>query len=263
MIASIPTPRGARSLCLAAVLSLAPGAAAPTEGQIINTLRRWSDAEPGWSGDVEGTLALAEGNTEYLELTGGANVQLVAERHRLRGLGSGSLRRASGEKIAESILAHVRHNYSLTALVSTLVFVQYQADPFRRLARRTLLGAGARLDVVRRERWEAALGLSYMYEGEEITDDPDRGIEREGRGSFFLSAIGDLTETLRVDVSTFYQPLFSDFADARAYTAASLRLDIVGELDLIVRFDLTHDSRPPEDVEPTDIRLSTGLVFDF
>ena len=263
MIASRPTSPSARWLGVAAALALTLGFAEPADGQIITTLRRWSDAEPGWSGDVEGAFALAEGNSEYLELTGGASVQLVAERHRVRALGSGSLRRAGGEKIAESVLAHLRHNYTLTALVSTLVFAQYQADPFRRLARRTLLGAGARLDVVRRERWEAALGLSYMYEAEEITDDPVGGIEREGRGSFFLNAIGDVTETLRVDVSSFYQPLFSDFGDARAYTAASLRLDVVGELDLIVRFDLTYDSRPPEDVEPTDVRLSTGLVLDF
>lgn len=237
--------------------------AVPVEGQIVNTLRRWSDAEPGWDGDVEARLALASGNTEYLEFSGGASLQLVTERHRIRGMVNGSVRTANDEKIAESFLSHVRHNYRLTAAFSTLVFLQHQTNPFRRLQRRTLIGAGTRIDLIRAEEWEGSLGLSYMVEAEEITDDPEGLVDREGRGSFFVSVIGSLTENLRVDVSSFYQPRFSDFGDVRAYLASSLRVDVVGELDLIVRFDLTNDSRPPEGVEPTDIRFSTGLVFDF
>lgn len=254
-------PSLTRAIVIACVL-LGTGAAA-ADAQIVNTLRRWSDAEPGWSGRVEATFAAASGNTEYLELTAGGSAQLVASRHRVRGLVSESLRRANGEKIAESFLAHLRHNYRLTPVFSTLAFVQHQSDPFRRLQRRTLIGAGTRMDIVREEHWEGSLGVSYMFEAEELTDDPDGRVEREGRGSFFASAIGQVAETLRIDLSSFYQPLFSDFGDARAYTAASLRVDVVGELDLIVRFDLTHDSRPPVGVEETDMRFSTGLVFDF
>lgn len=250
-----------RTLVLAAV-ALAAGAMT-ADAQIVNTLRRWSDAEPGWSGRVEANFALADGNSEYLELTAGASAQLVEGGHRVRGLVSETFRRANGEKVAESFLTHLRHNYRLTEVVSTLVFGQHQSNPFRRLQRRTLVGAGARLDLVRAENWEGSLGLSYMFEAERLTDDPAGETESEGRGSFFLSAIGDVTDALRIDLSTFYQPLFSDPGDARAYTAATLRLDIVGELDLIVRFDLTHDSRPPEGVEATDLRFGTGVVLDF
>lgn len=239
------------------------GGAAPAQAQIVNTLRSWTNVEDGWDGDVEARFALAQGNTEYVEFVGGASLQLVASSHRLRGLFSSNLRSANGERIAESLLGHVRHNYRLTRVVSTLVFVQHQTNPFRRLQRRTLAGAGTRLDLVRAEHWEGTLGLSYMVEAEQLTDDEGRGTETEGRGSFFLSAIGNITDELRIDLSTFYQPLFSNFGDARAYSAASARIDIVGELDLVVRFDLTHDSRPPEGVEPTDLRFSTGLVFDF
>jgi putative salt-induced outer membrane protein YdiY len=239
-------------------------AAAPAEAQIVNTLRRWSDAEPGWDGDVEARFAVASGNTEYLEFAGGASVQFVTERdHRVRGFSNVSVRRANGEKVAESFVAHLRHNYRLTPVFSTLVFLQHSSDPFRRIERRTLAGGGTRIDLVREESWEGSIGLSAMYEGEKLTDDPGGEVEREFRGSFFASAIGNVTETLRVDLSAFYQPLFSDWGDDRVFLASSLRVDVVGELDLIVHFDLTHESRPPADVEPTDIRFSTGLVFDF
>ncbi|MDH3733169.1 MAG: DUF481 domain-containing protein [Gemmatimonadota bacterium] len=251
---------GMAALVLMTVIAITP---APADAQIVNTLRRWSDVDPGWDGDIEARLALASGNTDYLEFSGGASLQLVTDRNRLRLLVNGSVRNANDEKVAESFLAHLRHNYRLTAAFSTLVFLQRQSNPFRRLSRRTLVGAGTRIDLIREDAWEGSLGISAMYEGEVLTDDPTGDVENEFRGSFFASAIGDVTDDLRVDFSTFYQPLFSELADTRLFVASSLRLDLVGELDLIVRFDLTHESRPPTDVEPTDIRFSTGLVLDF
>ena len=173
-----------RAIVVASVLLGTGGAT--VEAQIVNTLRRWSDADPGWSGRVEASFAAASGNTEYLELTAGGSAQLIAGRHRLRGLASESLRRANGEKIAESFLAHLRHNYRLTSVFSTLAFAQHQSDPFRRLRRRTLIGAGTRMDLIREEDWEGSLGLSYMFEAEELTDDPmgassARGAARSSR----------------------------------------------------------------------------------
>lgn len=238
-------------------------AAAPAEAQIVNTLRRWSDVEQGWDGDVEARFAVASGNTEYLEFAGGASLQFVAERHRIRGFTNASIRRANGEKVAESFLSHLRHNYRLTPVFSTLAFLQHSSDPFRRIESRTLVGGGTRIDLVREEAWEVSIGLSAMYEGERLTDDPTGEREDEFRGSYFASAVGNVTETLRLDVSAFYQPLFADWGDDRVFLASSLRFDVVGELDLIVRFDLTRDSRPPADVESTDVRFSTGFVFDF
>lgn len=264
--ASRATESGGRclfGLCALVLVHLAGLGAVQADAQIVNTLRRWSDAEPGWDGDVEARFALASGNTEYLEFAGGASVQYVAGRHRVRGLTSASVRNANDEKVAESFLAHLRHNYRLTPVFSTLVFLQHSSDPFRRIRRRSLVGGGTRIDVVREETWEASIGLSAMYEGEEFTDDPSGEVEREFRGSFFVSAIGDVTETLRIDLSAFYQPLFADWRDDRVFLASSLRADVVGSLDLVVRFDLTHESRPPDGVEPTDVRLGTGFVFDF
>lgn len=243
--------------------ALAGPAAIPADAQIVNTLRRWSDVEQGWDGDVEARFAVASGNTDYLEFAGGASLQFVEERHRIRGFTNASVRNANDEKVAESFLTHVRHNYRLTPVFSTLAFLQHSSDPFRRLKRRTLAGGGTRIDVVREEAWEASIGLSAMYQGERLTDDPSGAIEREFRGSFFFSAVGDVTETLRVDLSAFYQPLLDDWGDDRVFLASSLRFDVVGELDVIVRFDLTRDSRPPEGVEPTDVRFSTGFVLDF
>lgn len=256
-------PAALAAVLLVSLLGLTGPAADSADAQIVNTLRRWSDAEPGWDGNVEARFAVASGNTEYLEFAGGASLQYAAELHRVRGFANAHVRNANDERIAESFVAHLRHNYRLGGAFSTLAFLQHSSDPFRRVESRTLVGGGTRIDVLREEAWEVSVGLSAMYEGERTTDDPTGDVEREFRGSFFVSAVGDVTETLRVDLSAFYQPLFADWGDDRMFLASSLRFDIVGELDLIVRFDLTRESRPPAGVEPTDLRFSTGVVLDF
>ncbi len=241
------------------LLGLVPASA---QGQIINTLRGWSEADSGWTGEVEGLVTLASGNTDYFELGLGAAVQLAAGRHRVRFLASETLRWANDEKVAEDFLTHLRHNYEIRPWLSSLLFGQGQYNPFHRLARRVLFGAGVRFDLVRAETWDAALGGSYMLELEDLTDD-DRGTETEHRASYFLSVVGEISESLTLDVSGFWQPLWSDFGDARALGAASARVDVVGELDLIIQVRLLHDSRPPEGVEETDVTLRSGLALQF
>jgi len=252
---------GTRSaVCL---FSIALAGADHADAQIVNTLRGWEEPEPGWSGEIETRFALSEGNSEYLELSAGGALQIVAGRHRVRGLVSETLRRASGEKVAEDFLVHARHNYALSAAFKTLAFVQNQVNPFRRLARRTLFGAGGRWDFVRADAWDGSLGASYMLELERLTDDPTGGTETEHRASYFLTVIGQATETLRLDVSAFFQPLLDDHTDSRAYATASGRVDVAGGLDLLVALGLLHDSEPPEGVEPTDFTLSSGIVLEF
>lgn len=249
----------ARLWGLAALLLAVP----PVEGQIVNTLRGWADPEPGLSGEIDARFGVSEGNSDYLELSAGGAVQLLAGRHRVRLLASERLRRAEGTKIAENFLIHARHNVRISPAVSSLLFVQNQYDPFRRLQRRTLLGVGARFDVVRREAWNASLGASYMFESERLTDAEPDEVDEDHRGSFFVSVIGQVTGSLRMDVSGFYQPRLDDFGDSRVSLDASARNDIVGGLDLIVALSITRESEPAPDVEETDLTLTSGLVFSF
>lgn len=254
--------RGGTGLA-ACVLSMALADAGRVDGQIVNTLRGWAEPEPGWSGEIETRFALADGNSDYLELSAGGALQVVTGRHRVRALASERLRRASGEKVAEDFLVHLRHNYALSDPFKTLLFAQNQVNPFRRLARRTLFGAGGRWDFARADAWDASLGASYMLELERLTDDPTGSTETEHRASYFLSIIGQPTETLRLDVSAFFQPLLDDYTDSRAYATASGRVDVVGGLDLLVALGLLHDSDPPDGVEPTDFTLGWGIVLEL
>jgi len=244
---------------IAVALLLVPSGA---HGQIINTLRGWSEDEVGWSGEVAAAIAIAQGNTEYFELDLSAAVQYAGDRHRVRALADAARRTASGVEIAEATLLHLRHNYRLTPVVHSLLFIQAQNNPFQRIDSRFLLGLGARFDVVRAESWEASLGAAYMRESEDLTDD-DSGPTRRNRGSFFASIFGRLTEQALVDLYAFYQPVITDWSNARASVGSNLDVALVGQLTLVVGFRFAYNSEPAPEVEKDDMWLRTGLRINF
>ncbi|MDH3197090.1 MAG: DUF481 domain-containing protein [Candidatus Krumholzibacteria bacterium] len=249
--------RGKRGLVVVAFLCACAGAAPPAQAQIVNTLRAFSDT-PGWAAAVEGFLAVSSGNSEYFEIDVDAAVQYQSERHRVRALGEHSRREVEGTDIARNTLAHLRHNYQLGSRVSTIVFAQVQRNPFRRVERRTLFGGGLRFDVFARESFETAVGATVIREAEELTGG-DGGAVIHARMSYFASIIGQPRDGVQIDMVAFYQPLADDYADARAYAAASLRVDIVGGLYFVAAYDLVHDANPPAGVDPTDQRIRSGL----
>jgi putative salt-induced outer membrane protein YdiY len=246
-----------RRLVLIALVVTCSCAAPVARAQIVNTLRAFPDSL-GWAAALEGFLAVSSGNSEYFEFDLDGAVQYRSARHRVRTLGAHSRREAEGTDIARNTLAHLRHNYQLCRRVATVAFVQAQRNPFRRVERRTLLGGGLRLDVFARTSFQAAVGATVMREVEELTDD-DRGALARARMSYFASVLGQPRAGVQVDLVTFYQPLAGDYADARAYVAASLRVDIVGGLYFAAAYDLVHDADPPAGVAPTDQRVRSGL----
>lgn len=99
-----------------------------------------------------------------------------------------------------------------------------------------------------------------MSDSEELTDD-DHGYVTRQRFSFFASVSSAASEGVQVDLVTFYQPRVDDPGDVRAFTAASVEVDITGGLYVLLRYDLVHDSHPPSGVRKTDQTLRSGFGF--
>lgn len=232
------------------------------EGQIINTLRGFEDEAQGWSGQIEASIALADGNTDYFEFVTGAAAQFMTPRQRWRIIGRFLDRKSNGVAIADDRMGHVRHNYRFLPWLASVAFVQSQQNRFHRLEKRILAGAGVRFDVIRSEGIDAAVGATYMWETEELTDD-DSGFTMDHRMSYFLSVLGKPSDNFEIDISAFFQPLFDDYRDARAFVSATARADIAGGVYFLFSYGLLRDSNPPAGVEETDQTLRSGLGFKF
>lgn len=244
---------------------------AGSAAQIVNTLRGFEDQKMSWSGGLEGTVAAAEGNTDYLEYELAAAAQHMSERNRWRLLGRWMDRRSRGERVAKSRLLHLRHNWRFTPEVASVAFVQATHNPDQRLETRLLIGAGARFDLIATREWKGAIGVATMYEDEEIAPLPegaggtvpdDSGFEREHRASVFLSLYSTAT-AVQTDLVAFWQPRWTDPSDARSFVAASFRVDVTGGLYFLFRYDLTWDTDPPATVGERDQGLRGGLGLEF
>jgi putative salt-induced outer membrane protein YdiY len=239
-------------------LAAAPATAA---AQILNTLRGFTGGEAGWSGTAEVSFSRSGGNTEVLELGAHAQLQYEWGRERWRIMGEQSYKSNRGSRTEDETTGHLRHNHRFSPLVSSLLFAQIQRNPFQRLRQRVLFGAGARLDVLRRRSWALAVGASHMTEIEEIEGAGEHDTDQ--RLSSFATLDGAVGETLIFQLTSFVQPLWSDFGDLRAFGLAGTKVKLAGGFSQNVALELRYDSRPPEDVETTDWEVKAGLGYTF
>ncbi len=258
--------RPPRQAVLAALLPLVPlllaiSPAGLRAGTIINTLEGYDDRARGWTGGIDGLFSAEGGNTETLDLEVGGRTQWRGERGRVRVQGSFSYEESGGVEIGREAVGHVRHNYDLSEAWASVVFAQLQHNPFQRLTRRWLLGAGLRRDLFDDERGHVRLGATPMLEIEKIQDGGDP--HARGRLSVFLHVARRLRQDVRLDLVGFWQPLFSDLAAARTTATATFSIDVTGAVDLKVGVSVTDNSRPPEGVERTDWETFVGLGLGF
>lgn len=244
--------------------------AGSADAQIVNTLRGFEDEEPGWSGLIAGGIAMAEGNTQYFEFELDGKIQYQTDRNRWRVIGVNTRRTAMEVEIAESRLGHFRHNFNLRSRFSTVAFLQGQYNPFLRIESRVLFGGGARAELYRGDLWRSAIGVTVMRETEELTvEDVDQQTSQPAatttkyRFSYFFTLYRAGTKGFDVDIWGFYQPVIDDFIDARASAAASVRVDVVGEVYLLVSYVIEYDHSPPVGVKKRDDVLRSGLGWNF
>ncbi|RKZ13866.1 hypothetical protein DRQ53_06270 [bacterium] len=223
--------------------------------QILNTLSGFQDV-PGWQGEASGFFRLSGGNTDVQDYLASGAGQWQGEHQRMRAIANYNLTRTSGIDTSEDLTLHLRHNYRLRSWLASLAFTQYQRNPFQDLRARILIGGGLRFDLVSNEKRRLAIGLSAMYEAEELTDAEQSST---ARFSGFVDLRRDLQQYMRVSVVGWYQPDVGNFADTRASVLADLDVDLVGSLAMVVGSSFAYDSRPPAGIEDIDWSVRTGL----
>jgi len=190
-------------------------------------------------------------------------MQYVTGANRFRFMISDTFQSTDEERTAADFKVHLRHNYRFSETFSSLLFVQNEYNPYKRLERRTLLGGGTRADLIRSSSCQAALGASLMLESIELTDDPEAGSSTDTRASFFGSFIYQPTDILQIDLSGFYQPIFPDFTDPLILTVLSVNTSVTDKLAITTSLEYSFNGNPPEDVKDTDVEITSGLKISL
>lgn len=160
---------------------------------------------------------------------------------------------------------HLRYNRLINKWLTAEAFSQAQFDRVLFIQLRWLTGAGPRFKLYKAEKAAFFLGTLAMYEYEE---EKETGIiRRDWRGSAYLSAQIEVSETFSIAHITYYQPLFTDVSDFRLSTSTSLEFTITKALTFKSAFNLMYDSNPVQSEEVDIVNLtysiSNGLSFSF
>jgi hypothetical protein len=267
-----------RALILFAVVATAlPALAQPVNAEILK-----KDAlEAGLSAEARGSFALRSGNVNILDLGGGLQVQYLDlydhhvggedtpthVRHRFFIRGDVRNAERSGDRFINNAFTHARWTGMWLPRIGTELFGQLQFNEFLRLNTRFLTGAGTRVEIIHTYPFGLAFGSAYMFEAESIEvaenalDEADTISHRwsnylTGRAAFFEGAL--LTQ------GTLYaQPRFDDPQDVRFLMDFEGKVAVNDWLSFGASLLLLHDTKPPTDVESSDVRFSTSIRVGF
>lgn len=253
--------RGFRLMGLCWALYVAPAYA------IVNIeQQRGAIDQQGFNGSLHAAVDGATGNTDKVALNLGADLRWRRKNVVDILLLDSAYGQSNGVRDTNRAFVHVRHIVIVRERRSVELFAQVEHDEFTRLQRRALLGGGLRFRLFEATHDHLDLGVGAMYVQETLDDEPgltDGGTDYFWRLNSYLNWQTELNDTVRFVSTAYYQPALDDPEDFRLLADADLKVKLASDLDLKLSLEIAHDSRPPQTVEPTDVRYLTGIELHF
>lgn len=233
-----------------------------SSAQILNaeSLRKVTDTS-GWSGSTSLHFALKRSANDFFTIANDIHLQYKMNKNLVLFKNHISFQKIEGDNFTNFGISHLRYNYKYTSRIAMEVFAQGQYNKVSKIDFRGLLGAGPRFKLSTSEKYKFYLGTLVMYEQEELSDGSD--IERNVRGSSYLSFSLYPTDRVTLVSTTYYQPILIEFSDYRISSQSSLLIDIFKDLALKTSYTFTYNATPAIDVPNSQYRLTSGLTYSF
>lgn len=206
-----------------------------------------------WQGSIDLSSKLTQNTKSVLAIYTSVRVDRMVEQNKWLFLGSYNFARAGSQDFLDDGFFHLRYNRDLNRKWQWETFGQVQYNEKLRIRLRTLLGTGARLQLLADEKKKIAVGLLYMYEYNELTT--DLGLRRDHRLSSYLSLKLKPSKQLSFASTTYYQPLVDRLGESRFSSINTLTLKVNKWLAFSSVFAYTYDGQLAKDTP--DVPSST------
>ncbi len=234
------------------------------KGQVVNIERKRISADTtGFLGEGYLNFSGAKTTKEILSLGAGILLEYKSKSTNDLWLFISDINLVSGEKekFTNNGFGHLRYNRKIGKAIRWELFTQVQYNSLTKINTRALAGTGLRFKMTQYEKARFYLGVSVMYEYEELIE--PRIFHHDQRLSSYLSFTLMPEETVSFSSTTYVQPLIKDFADYRIHTENTLDLDITKRLSFIATVKYSFDTRPPEGVPLSTYSFSNGIKIKF
>lgn len=242
-------------------LSLLIGVSASSQILNAESLRKVTDTS-GWSGAVSANFALKRNVNDFLTLGSDIHIQYKQEKSLWLFKNDINFQKIEGDKFENSGITHIRYNYRFHPKIAWEVFTQGQYNKVNLIDFRGLLGTGPRFKLSSHENYKFYLGTLLMYEYEDVTDGVTP-LQRNFRGSGYLSFSLYPNERVTLVSTTYYQPLLSDFSDYRISSQSSLVVGLFSNFSLKTTYTFVYDAIPAQGIPNSQYDFQTGFAYSF
>ena len=225
------------------------------------------NSQPGFVGQFKISASGASGNTDKSQTSIGTSLQWHAQKRAEFLIFDYTYGENEGSTNTNKGFLHARQQYHYQTQHSWELFSQIQHNEFTRLSLRSLIGTGNRMRLsTLSEQKIIFFGSGLFYENEKLeasintTDDTST---TSWRANLYLIFKQKLNDTVSFQNSTYYQPDPTEFNDYRLIDNASLNIKLNKNLNFEVTLNVSHDARPPQNVDETDVNYRTGLNYQF
>lgn len=229
--------------------------------QIINIeSKRFLKDTNGFVGTTAANFNINQNTSQVLSLGLNQHIQYKFNRNRILSISDLAFIKAGKTDFVNAGYQHLRYNYKISRLLTWEVFAQAQYNKVLKLDRRYLLGSGPRFRILKKENIKIYSACLYMYEYQSQNNDSTEQYNNR------LSAYVTLSYTLKkmeFTITTFYQPLLSDFDNYRIANDSSFELGINKNLHFRVGFNMLYDTRQPIGIPALTYVLKNGLSYHF
>ena len=234
-----------------------------TFSQILNaeSLRKVTDTS-GFSGSASLDFQLKRNKNDFFTISSNIHVQYKMNNHLVLLKNDVDFQKIESEKFSNSLISHLRYNYKITPTLAWEAFLQGQYNKVNLINFRGLAGSGPRFKLTQSENYKFYLGTLLMYEYEEVLDNVTP-IQRDVRGSFYISFSLYPTEHISIVSTTYYQPKIEQIKDYRISSQSSLVVGLFKNFALKTSYTFTYDAFPAVGIPNSQYDFTTGIAYTF
>jgi hypothetical protein len=233
--------------------------------QVVNieTLRKASDSAK-WSGSVSLDVSLIKNTNDIFRIANKAHVQYNDKINLWLFVNDLNFQKIEDNSLVNRGTQHLRYNRKVTDRMKWEVFGQAQYDAISEIDFRGLFGTGPRFKLSEHENYKFYLGTLVMYEHEKASDVVINRLQKDFRGSTYLSFSLYPSETLSIISTSYYQPRIDKFKDYRLSSNTSVLFKILDDLAFKTTFNYFFDAFPvTTSIPKTQYELTNGLLYSF
>jgi len=233
-------------------------------GQVVNIEKKRKAGNDGFQGIVGLGFELLDNGKKVMVFTNNIDLQYKTGAHTFLLINDLSLMTVDDESIVNSGFQHLRYNYTIkdSSFLTLEILGQHQYNPIKLLSQRLIAGIGPRFRLINSEKAMFYLGSPVLYEYEKLSD-INTSITELIRLDMYASISWQLTQHLKLNSITYYQPDITHFADYRISSETIFTFKITDKLAFNTGFEATYDSEPPDNIQQLFYYWRNKLSYSF